>query len=257
IFLMRNFYGCPYMLMIPFINPSALVIYRSFVVDSDFEFWDTKANSTLPPDVVKTTRGATLGSSTKGETPMPPLNINSYKKLPLWGFEDVYNQDDPPRPQTCAQSLRNSEAEGFKAAFLPNIRLYMHKDNVNMSEWNRLSHFSNPFGFMGYKYKDVMEAVKLMPKPNEPLLPPKPGSNGCVSCAVVGTAGILNGSKIGKEINGHDYVIRMNGAAIKGHEEDVGNRTDVYVHTAHSIRLRRVAFMFCTRISSDTYETGP
>lgn len=27
----------------------------------------------------------------------------------------------------------------------------------------------------------------------------------------------------------------MNGAAIKGYEEDVGNRTSVYVHTAHSI----------------------
>nr|XP_029132618.1 alpha-N-acetylgalactosaminide alpha-2,6-sialyltransferase 1-like isoform X1 [Labrus bergylta] len=213
------------------ISPSTLVGNRSFFVDGDFEFWDKKANSTSPPDVVKTT----LGNSTKGETPMPPLNRSSYEKLPIWDVEEVYNQDAPPRPQTCAQSLRNSEDEGFKAAFLPNIRLYMHKDNVNISEWNRLSHFNNPFGFMGHKYKDVMEAVKLIPKPNEPLFPPKPGSNGCVRCAVVGTAGILNGSKMGKEINSHDYVIRMNGAVIKGHEEDVGNRTDVYVHTAHSI----------------------
>lgn len=28
---------------------------------------------------------------------------------------------------------------------------------------------------------------------------------------------------------------RMNGAAIEGYEEDVGRRTSVYVHTAHSI----------------------
>lgn len=54
--------------------------------------------------------------------------------------------------QTCANSLRNSEDESFKKNFLPNIRLYMHKDNVNMSEWNRLSHFNNPFGFMGFKH---------------------------------------------------------------------------------------------------------
>ncbi|KAM6963492.1 alpha-N-acetylgalactosaminide alpha-2,6-sialyltransferase 1-like [Tautogolabrus adspersus] len=173
---------------------------------------------------------------------MPPLPINSFKTLPIWDFDDVYNQDAPPRPRTCAQSLRNSKDEGFKAVFLPNIRLYMHKDNVNMSEWNRLSHFNNPFGFMGYHYKDVMEAVKLIPKPKEPLFPPKPGSNGCVRCAVVGTAGILNGSKMGKEINDHDYVIRMNGAVIKGHEEDVGNRTSVYVHTAHSITASRHLF---------------
>lgn len=54
--------------------------------------------------------------------------------------------------QTCAQSLRNSQDEKFKKAFLPNIRLFLHKDNINMSEWNRLSHFNSPFGFMNYKY---------------------------------------------------------------------------------------------------------
>ncbi|XP_034564560.1 alpha-N-acetylgalactosaminide alpha-2,6-sialyltransferase 1-like [Notolabrus celidotus] len=182
------------------------------------------------------TRNDPKGVSTpETETPMPPLNRSAFKKLPIWDFEDIYNQDAPPKQKTCAQSLRNSQDESFKKAFLPNIRLYMHKDNINMSEWNRLSHFNNPFGFMGFQYKDVMEAVKLIPKPKEPLFIAKPGSDGCVRCAVVGTGGILNGSKMGKEIDGHDYIIRMNGALIKGHEEDVGNRTSVYVHTAHAI----------------------
>lgn len=31
------------------------------------------------------------------------------------------------------------------------------------------------------------------------------------------------------------FFDRMNGAVIKGYEEDVGNRTSVYVHTSHSI----------------------
>ncbi|XP_034564272.1 alpha-N-acetylgalactosaminide alpha-2,6-sialyltransferase 1-like isoform X2 [Notolabrus celidotus] len=173
---------------------------------------------------------------------MPPLNISVYKKLPVWDFEDVYKQDAPPRQRICAQSPRNNQDNWFKKAFLPNIRLYMHKDNINMSEWNRLSHFNNPFGFMGHQYKDVMEAVKLIPIPKEPLFVRKPGSDGCVRCAVVGTGGILNGSKMGKEIDDHDYVIRMNGAVIKGHEEDVGNRTSVYVHTAHSMTSSRYLF---------------
>ncbi|XP_069015934.1 alpha-N-acetylgalactosaminide alpha-2,6-sialyltransferase 1.1 [Embiotoca jacksoni] len=86
---------------------------------------------------------------------------------------------------------------------------------------------------MEYKYNDVMASVKLIPKPKEPLI--LPGKDGCVHCAVVGTAGILNGSKMGAEIDAHDYVFRMNGAITKGYEEDVGNRTSVYVHTAHSI----------------------
>uniref|UniRef100_A0A3P9B6C2 alpha-N-acetylgalactosaminide alpha-2,6-sialyltransferase n=1 Tax=Maylandia zebra TaxID=106582 RepID=A0A3P9B6C2_9CICH len=84
-------------------------------------------------------------------------------------------------------------------------------------------------------FADVMDSVKLIPKPNKPLLLPKPGGDGCVRCAVVGTGGILNGSKKGVEIDGHDYVFRMNGAITKGYEEDVGNKTSVYVHTAHSI----------------------
>ncbi|KAM9837496.1 alpha-N-acetylgalactosaminide alpha-2,6-sialyltransferase 1-like [Aulostomus maculatus] len=178
------------------------------------------------------------GSTAQGvvpETPMPILYRKSFQKLPVWDFEDIYNQDAPPRQTTCAQSLRNSEDESFKKGFLPNIRLFLHKDNINMSEWNRLSHFNNPFGFMDFKYEDVMDSLKLIPKPKEPLLPPKPSSDGCVVCAVVGTAGILNGSKMGKEIDAHDYVFRMNGAVIKGYEEDVGSRTSVYIHTAHSV----------------------
>uniref|UniRef100_A0A3B5LDB9 alpha-N-acetylgalactosaminide alpha-2,6-sialyltransferase n=1 Tax=Xiphophorus couchianus TaxID=32473 RepID=A0A3B5LDB9_9TELE len=99
--------------------------------------------------------------------------------------------------------------------------MFLHKDNFGIREWNRLSHFNNPFGFMGMKYK--------------PLLLPKPGGDGCIRCAVVGTGGILKGSKKGAEIDAHDYVFRVNGAVINGYEEDVGKRTSVYVHTAHSV----------------------
>ncbi|XP_054624914.1 alpha-N-acetylgalactosaminide alpha-2,6-sialyltransferase 1-like isoform X2 [Dunckerocampus dactyliophorus] len=169
------------------------------------------------------------------ETPMPVLLKAKFSKLPVWDFEDIYNQDAPPRQSTCRQSLRNSPDESFRKAFLPNMRLFLHKNNINMSEWNRLSHFNNPFGFMGFTYGDVMSSVKLIPRPKEPLLLPKPGGDGCIRCAVVGTAGILNGSKMGKEIDAHDYVFRVNGAVIKGYEDDVGNKTSVYVHTAHSI----------------------
>ncbi|XP_038128557.1 alpha-N-acetylgalactosaminide alpha-2,6-sialyltransferase 1-like [Cyprinodon tularosa] len=174
-------------------------------------------------------------TSTPSETPIPILLKKRFKKLPQWSFEDIYNLDAPPRPVTCPQSLRNSKDQEFQKAFLPNIRMYMHKNNFNIREWNRLSHFNNPFGFMEMKYDDVMPVVKLIPKPKEPLLLPKPGGDGCVHCAVVGTAGIMNGSKMGAEIDAHDYVFRMNAAVTNGFEEDVGSRTSVYVHTAHSI----------------------
>ncbi|XP_077959437.1 alpha-N-acetylgalactosaminide alpha-2,6-sialyltransferase 1-like isoform X2 [Gasterosteus aculeatus] len=140
------------------------------------------------------------------ETPVPVLFRKDFKKLPRFDFEDIYNQDAPRRQTTCAQSLRNSEDKDFKKNFLPNVRLFM--DKMNMSEWNRLSHFNNPFGFMQVKYDEVMPTVKLIPKPKEPLLLPRTGSDGCLRCAVVGTSGILYGSKLGKEIDAHDYVFR-------------------------------------------------
>ncbi|KAM4525195.1 alpha-N-acetylgalactosaminide alpha-2,6-sialyltransferase 1-like isoform 1-T1 [Odontesthes bonariensis] len=213
-------------------------------------FWQEERNLTPPhalfisahlPKINETTQSSSVTKpkrdqtmSSVPETPIPVLSRESFKKLPQWDFEDVYNQDASPRQTTCAQSLRNSKDEFLQKAFLPNIRLFLHKDNINMSEWNRLSHFNNPFGFMEFRYNDVMPSLKLIPKPKEPLLPPK-GGDGCVRCAVVGAGGILNGSKMGAEIDAHDYVFRMNGAVIKGYEEDVGNRTSVYVHTAHSI----------------------
>ncbi|XP_045925051.1 alpha-N-acetylgalactosaminide alpha-2,6-sialyltransferase 2-like [Micropterus dolomieu] len=212
-----------------------------------------KTGNVPPPAAFTTTQEAKMTDSTKRNTEIKvkanqtrasthravtkkPIKVPAtFKPLSFKDLGDVYNQDAPPRQTTCAQSLHNTNDESFKKAFLPNVPLFLHKDSINMSEWNRLSHYNNPFGFMDYKYDDVMSGLKLIPKPKEPLLLPKPGSDGCVRCAVVATGGILNGSKMGKEIDAHDYVFRMNGAVVKGYEEDVGSRTSVYVHTAHTV----------------------
>ncbi|XP_057708492.1 alpha-N-acetylgalactosaminide alpha-2,6-sialyltransferase 1-like isoform X2 [Corythoichthys intestinalis] len=202
----------------------------------------TKPVTSTPVTVLKHTTKNSPTRTVAPETSMPILSPKNFSKLPVWDFEDVYNQDAAPVTRGCKQTLRNSKDESFKKAFLPNIRLYLHKDNINVSEWNRLSHFNNPFGFMGFYHNDVMSSVKLIPEPKEPLLSPQAGSNGCIHCAVVGNAGILNGSKMGKEIDAHDYIFRMNGAVTEGYEEDVGNRTSVYVHTAHSITMSLYLF---------------
>lgn len=85
--------------------------------------------------------------------------------------------------------------------------------------------------------EEVKRAVDLIPKPKSSILLPVPESSkdGCIRCAVVGSGGILNNSKMGKEIDSHEYIFRVNGAVTQGFEEDVGNRTSVYVHTAFSL----------------------
>ncbi|XP_026770606.3 alpha-N-acetylgalactosaminide alpha-2,6-sialyltransferase 1 [Pangasianodon hypophthalmus] len=170
-------------------------------------------------------------------TPIPILYIKNFTKLPKWDFEDVYMQSSEARRPVCSKSLQNSKDKEFQEAALWNIQLWLHNGHLNVSEWNRLAHFNNPFGFMEYTYTDIKKSVDLIPKPKyNQLLPVPSGSeDGCIRCAVVGTGGILNGSKMGKEIDSHDYVFRVNGAVTKGFEEDVGNKTSVYVHTAFSL----------------------
>lgn len=62
-----------------------------------------------------------------------------------------------------------------------------------------------------------------------------PGSNRCITCAVVGNGGILNNSHMGQEIDSHDHVFHLSGAVIKGYEQDVGTWTSFCGFTAFSV----------------------
>ncbi|XP_053366873.1 alpha-N-acetylgalactosaminide alpha-2,6-sialyltransferase 1-like [Clarias gariepinus] len=170
-------------------------------------------------------------------TPIPILYKDKFTKLPKWDFEDVYMQSSETQRPVCSKSLQKSKKQMFQHAAMWNIQLWLHRGHLNMSEWNRLAHFNNPFGFMEFNHTDIKKSVDLIPKPKHYQLLPVPNSSvdGCIRCAVVGTSGILNGSRMGKEIDSHDYVFRVNGAVTKGFEEDVGNKTSVYVHTSFAL----------------------
>ncbi|XP_026874846.2 alpha-N-acetylgalactosaminide alpha-2,6-sialyltransferase 1-like [Electrophorus electricus] len=168
-------------------------------------------------------------------TPLQVLYKKDFQKMPNWTTNDVYLQSNEPIQRSCAESLHKIKDPDIQKAFMPSIQMYLYQNLLNQSEWNRLAHFNNPFGFMEYNYSDIKKVVDLIPKPRSTQLLPLPENNTCSRCAVVANGGILYGSKMGQEIDAHHYVFRTNGAVIKGHEEDVGNRTSVYVHTAFSL----------------------
>ncbi|XP_070570465.1 CMP-N-acetylneuraminate-poly-alpha-2,8-sialyltransferase-like [Ptychodera flava] len=47
------------------------------------------------------------------------------------------------------------------------------------------------------------------------------------SCALVGSSGILNGSHCGREIDSHDFVMRINLPVVAGYEKEVGHKTNL------------------------------
>lgn len=69
---------------------------NSFIKDA--EFWRKKVDLTPSAQSTKS-----LNTTTPvPETPIPIILKKSFKKLPQWDFEDIYNQDAPPRPTVSA-----------------------------------------------------------------------------------------------------------------------------------------------------------
>uniref|UniRef100_A0A8C1Q446 alpha-N-acetylgalactosaminide alpha-2,6-sialyltransferase n=1 Tax=Cyprinus carpio TaxID=7962 RepID=A0A8C1Q446_CYPCA len=115
----------------------------------------------------------------------------------------------------CMASLRNSSNPVFKEKFIPNIQL--GTDFITST---------TPFGYMGLNYTAKKAAVDTIPKlaSTQLLQVPIRAKDGCIRCAVVGDGEIML-----------CCIHQVNAAIIAGHDEDVGKRTSVYVHTAHSL----------------------
>ncbi|XP_063000577.1 alpha-N-acetyl-neuraminyl-2,3-beta-galactosyl-1,3-N-acetyl-galactosaminide alpha-2,6-sialyltransferase [Elgaria multicarinata webbii] len=68
----------------------------------------------------------------------------------------------------------------------------------------------------------------------------------CRQCAVVSSSGQMLGSRLGKEIDAKECVLRMNQAPTQGYEGDVGGRSTVRVvsHTSIPLLLRNQSYFF-------------
>ncbi|KAM4691117.1 alpha-N-acetylgalactosaminide alpha-2,6-sialyltransferase 1 [Rhinophrynus dorsalis] len=169
------------------------------------------------------------------------FQASNFTAEPQWSFDDVYSVDDSSTQTTCPISvkIKANNSSWLKDIFLPQITIFMDKHHFSDQQWNRLGYFVPPYGWMELNYTLVQEVVSALPDLNNQQIllssqstevPPR-----CVSCAVVGNGGILNASRLGTEIDSHDYVFRVNGAVIEGFEQDVGKRTSYYGFTAFTM----------------------
>ncbi|XP_073540064.1 alpha-N-acetylgalactosaminide alpha-2,6-sialyltransferase 1 isoform X2 [Phyllobates terribilis] len=179
-------------------------------------------------------------SATFGQTTWKSLRVTDFTAEPKWKTEEDYILVPSSHQTTCPVSIKIKarNVSWLQQNFLRDITIFMDARHFTDKEWKRLGHFIPPYGWMELHYPVVKEVVSVLPviADQQLLLAEKSGKiPHCVTCAVVGNGGILNASRMGKEIDSHDYVFRVNGAVRKGYEDDVGKRTSFYGFTAFTM----------------------
>ncbi|XP_075072999.1 alpha-N-acetylgalactosaminide alpha-2,6-sialyltransferase 2-like [Mixophyes fleayi] len=157
---------------------------------------------------------------------------------------DKYATDDIHLSSKCPNRTRDMlQSKEFQNMFVETIPVLQWKKHAQESEYRRLQMYAGAQGWMGVTWKILNETLNLMNSTgNGYMFDNWKGSSSCIRCAVVGNAGILNGSGMGKEIDGHDYVFRVNGAITKGFEKDVGNRTSFFLFSTNTLMNSLMAY---------------
>ncbi|XP_064378910.1 alpha-N-acetylgalactosaminide alpha-2,6-sialyltransferase 2-like isoform X1 [Dromaius novaehollandiae] len=160
----------------------------------------------------------------------------------LWpSLGDTYGQDKTYCSSKCPSSIRKRVvATEFKDIFLETIPVLQWARHAREEEYQRLRRYSGAHGWKGVSWEVLKASLSLLNTSANGFLfdargrgPGAPAS--CVRCAVVGNGGILNGSRMGRAIDAHDYVFRVNGAITAGFERDVGSRTSFYVFSTNTM----------------------
>ncbi|CAH1238972.1 ST6GALNAC1 [Branchiostoma lanceolatum] len=156
---------------------------------------------------------------------LPPLP----RRSPPLG-EATFTKDWEYTPSNCVSTIMDKveDSEWFGERYMENLKVFLDSEDVNSAEqYNKLQLYGLPFGFRAQKRELLARLLNNKNFTNEPVF--RGEKKECVRCAVVGAGGSLNGSALGKEIDGHDYIFRLNRALTGGKwSNDIGNKTDFY-----------------------------
>ncbi|XP_061565064.1 alpha-N-acetylgalactosaminide alpha-2,6-sialyltransferase 2 isoform X2 [Cololabis saira] len=154
--------------------------------------------------------------------------------------DSYMSDDDGPRRHDCSDSIpARVRTTDFGGRFLDRLPVLQWFKHATPEQYQRLRQYPGTHGWGGLDYNTLVETLSLLnSSANRQMLDDwtaRSNGSACTRCAVVGNGGILRNSQKGKEIDGHHYVFRTNGAIIKGFEQDVGARTTHYIFSTNTL----------------------
>uniref|UniRef100_A0A8C5EUV0 CMP-N-acetylneuraminate-beta-galactosamide-alpha-2,3-sialyltransferase 1 n=1 Tax=Gouania willdenowi TaxID=441366 RepID=A0A8C5EUV0_GOUWI len=156
----------------------------------------------------------------------------------LWIVSLSFHRDQQPRHCACDECLTKGEScftELINEAPKPFLSTTHRPTEDGFKWWKGIQRSKCNYTVYNSTLDEVFKKFPAFPKVIEP------GPDRCITCAVVGNSGHLNGSRFGSLIDSHDYVIRMNRGRTKTYEADVGTKT---THHAMYPEIKHIVFVF-------------